>query len=140
MENLEKFFINGQWVEPISTEKMPVLNPANQNEIGQVSLGNKKDLDRAVDAAKKAFESFSKTSKSERLEYLRRLKSITEARFEDLAQAMREEMGAPISMARSAQADSAIGHLDGFIDSLEKLEEREKLENGDILIKEPIGA
>ena len=139
MENLGKFFINGQWVEPISTEKMPVLNPANQNEIGQVSLGNKKDLDRAVDAAKKAFESFSKTSKSERLEYLRRLKSITEARFEDLAQAMREEMGAPISMARSAQADSAIGHLDGFIDSLEKLEEREKLENGDILIKEPIG-
>ena len=139
MENLEKFFINGQWVEPISTEKMPVLNPANQNEIGQVSLGNRKDLDRAVDAAKKAFESFSKTSKSERLEYLRRLKSITEARFEDLAQAMREEMGAPISMARSAQADSAIGHLVGFIDSLEKLEEREKLENGDILIKEPIG-
>ena len=139
MEKLKKFFINGQWVEPISKEFMPVLNPANEEEIAQLSLGNDQDVERAVEAAKRAFESFSKTSKSERLEYLRRLKSITEARFEDLAQAMREEMGAPISMARSAQADSAIGHLDGFIDSLEKLEEREKLENGDILIKEPIG-
>jgi len=67
------------------------------------------------------------------------LKAATERRFEDLAQAMRMEMGAPITMARAAQADAAIGHLQGFIDALEELEERKVLASGDILLREPIG-
>jgi aldehyde dehydrogenase (NAD+) len=67
------------------------------------------------------------------------LKAATERRFEDLAQAMRMEMGAPITMARSAQADAAIGHLQGFIDALEQLDERQVLANGDVLLREPIG-
>jgi aldehyde dehydrogenase (NAD+) len=67
------------------------------------------------------------------------LKAVTERRFEDLAQAMRMEMGAPITMARAAQADAAIGHLQGFIDALEELEERKVLASGDILLREPIG-
>jgi len=102
-------------------------------------MGNAADVDRAVAAAKAAFEAFAATSKLVRLDLLHRLKAATERRFEDLAQAMRMEMGAPITMARAAQADAAIGHLQGFIDALEELEERKVLASGDILLREPIG-
>jgi aldehyde dehydrogenase (NAD+) len=114
MQNLTKFYIGGQWVDPLSTETLPVLNPATEARIGTVAMGNAQDVDRAVAAAKAAFVNFSTTSKSDRLDLLHRLKAATERRFEDLAQAMRMEMGAPITMARSAQADAAIGHLQGF--------------------------
>jgi aldehyde dehydrogenase (NAD+) len=139
MRNLTKFYIDGQWVVPRSTKTLPVLNPATEAQIGTVAMGNAQDVDRAVAAAKAAFADFSTTSKTDRLDLLHRLKAATERRFEDLAQAMRMEMGAPITMARSAQADAAIGHLQGFIDALEELEERKVLANGDILLREPIG-
>jgi len=139
MENLQKFYINGEWVAPLSGQTMPVINPATEEVIGTVALGNEADVDRAVAAASRAFDQFSQTSKAERLDLLRKVKTITERRFEDLAQAMRMEMGAPITMSRGAQADAAIGHLQGFIDALEEHEERIKLKNGDIMVREPIG-
>ncbi|KRO90550.1 MAG: aldehyde dehydrogenase [Rhodobacter sp. BACL10 MAG-121220-bin24] len=139
MDNLLKFYIGGQWVAPASDATMPVLNPATEAQIGSVAMGNAADVDKAVAAAKAAFESFSQTSKADRLALLHRLKTVTEKRIEDLAQAMRMEMGAPISMARDAQADAAVGHLQGFIDALETLEERTTLANGDVLMREPIG-
>ncbi len=139
MDRLLKFYINGEWVVPQSAETMPVLNPAAAERVAQVALGNEADVDLAVAAAKAAFKHFSQTSKSERLELLRRIRVVSERRFEELAQAMRLEMGAPITMAREAQADAAIGHLDGFIQALEKLEERECLDNGEVVLKEPIG-
>lgn len=139
MENLQKFYINGAWISPDSTATMPVINPANEEIIATVALGNAVDVDRAVAAASQAFATFSMTSKQERLALLERIKQVTEARFEDLAQAMREEMGAPITFAREAQADAAIGHLQGFVAALEKLEEEVDLGNGDILVREPIG-
>ena len=139
MDNLQKFYIGGQWVAPASDATMPVLNPATEAQIGSVAMGNAADVDKAVAAAKAAFESFSQTSKADRLALLHRLKTVTEKRIEDLAQAMRMEMGAPISMARDAQAYAAVGHLQGFIDALETLEERTTLANGDVLMREPIG-
>ena len=139
MENLQKFYINGEWVNPLSDATMAVLNPATEQQIGLVALGNDADVDRAVAAANAAFEGFSQTSKDERLALLGRVREITKARFEDLAQAMRMEMGAPITMSRDAQTDAAIGHLDGFIAALEELEERVTLANGDIMVREPIG-
>ena len=139
MENLLNFYIGGKWIAPISSTALPVLNPANEAQVATVAMGNEEDVKKAVAVAKLAFESFSQTSQGERLELLKRLRAKTEKRLEDLAQAMRIEMGAPISMARDAQADSAIGHLDGFIEALESLEPREMLKNGDILVKEPIG-
>jgi len=118
---MKNFYIDGQWVVPVSTSTLSVLNPALNEQIGTVSLGNSDDVDKAVAAAKAAFASHSQTSKAERLALLKRLKEETEKRFEDLAQAMRMEMGAPITMARDAQADAAVGHLQGFINSLEEL-------------------
>jgi aldehyde dehydrogenase (NAD+) len=139
MLNLTKFYIGGKWVEPTSSATLPIMNPATEAQIGIVAMGNSEDVDRAVASAKAAFASFSTTSKDDRIELLHRLKSVTERRFEDLAQAMRIEMGAPITMARASQADAAIGHLNGFIDAMQELEERKVHANGDILLREPIG-
>ena len=139
MLNLTKFYIGGKWVEPTSSATLPIMNPATEAQIGIVAMGNSEDVDRAVASAKAAFASFSTTSKDDRIELLHRLKSVTERRFEDLAQAMRIEMGAPITMARASQADAAIGHLNGFIDAMQELEERKLHANGDILLREPIG-
>ena len=139
LTNLGKFYIGGRWVDPISADQMPVLNPATEEQVGTVSLGNRDDVNRAVTAANEAFQSYAQTSKDDRLSLLIAVKAITEKRLEDLAQAMRIEMGAPISMARSAQADAGLGHLDGFIEALEALEERLELSNGDTLVREPVG-
>ena len=139
VDQLLKFYINGDWVDPVSTDKMPVLNPASAEQVGEVALGNDADVDRAVAAASAAFEHFSQSSKADRLALLARIREVTERRFEELAQAMRLEMGAPITMARDAQADAAIGHLDGFVSALEKLEEQERFDNGEVLLREPIG-
>ena len=139
MDNLRKFYIDGAWVEPDSTDTMPVINPATEATVATVALGNATDVDRAVAAASRAFGSWGLASKSERLALLERIKAVTETRFEDLARAMREEMGAPITFAREAQADAAIGHLQGFIDALVGLEEETDLGNGERLVREPIG-
>ncbi|MDC3263082.1 aldehyde dehydrogenase family protein [Pelagibacterales bacterium] len=139
MENLQKFYINGEWVTPQSKNTMPVMNPATEEQIGIVAMGNVDDVNLAVSAANTAFETFSQTSKEVRLNLLLKIQEITKDRFEDLVQAMSLEMGAPMTMARDAQADAAIGHLDGFIEALKKLEENVTLPNGDVLCKEPIG-
>ena len=139
MENLSKFYIDGVWSQPNSGATMPVLNPATERQVGVVALGNAADVDAAVAAASRAFASYSQTTKAERLVFLGRLLKVTEARFEDLAQAMSMEMGAPISMARDAHADAAVGHLQGFIEALGQLQERESLTSGDIQLREPIG-
>jgi len=99
MENLKRFYINGEWVDPISDSTMEVTNPATEETIGSVALGNAKDVDSAVAAANAAFDEFSQTSKLDRLDLLKSVMVITERRLEDLAQAMRMEMGAPITMA-----------------------------------------
>ncbi len=93
----------------------------------------------AVAAASAAFENYSTTNRAERQDLLGSLMEVSRRRFEDLALAMRAEMGARISFARDSQADATIGHLQGFIDALGNLEEREILDNGDILVREPIG-
>ena len=139
MENLGKFYINGVWIAPKSSLAMPVLNPATELQIGSVALGSAADVDTAVAAANLAFVSYSQTNKADRLVLLHRLMAVTQSRFEDLAQAMSMEMGAPISMAREAHADAAVGHLQGFIDALEKMQERKKLASGDIQLREAIG-
>ena len=139
MEKLLQFYINGDWVDPVSPDRMPVLNPANLEQLGEVALGNEADVDRAVTAASAAFATFALTSKAERLDLLKQIRAVSERRFEELAQAMRMEMGAPITMAREAQADAALGHLDGFIEALEQLKEQQRFENGEVMLREPIG-
>ena len=139
MEDLKKFFIDGKWIIPNSTNIFPVIDPSNEKIFAEIILGNDKDVEAAVYAAKKAFNIFSSFSKDDRLKLLENLLSVMEKRFEDLAKSMTKEMGAPIKFSRNSQADSGIGHLKGFIESLKKQSEREVISNGDILVREPIG-
>lgn len=139
MLTLNKFYIDGAWVDPVSDTTMPIMNPATASQIGTVSLGNAADVDRAVAAAKRAFETFSMTSRGERLSLLQKLHVATKARLTDLAAAMTSEMGAPATMSLEVQADAGLGHLEYFIKALESLDEEEVLPNGDIVTREPIG-
>jgi aldehyde dehydrogenase (NAD+) len=139
MITLDKFYINGAWVTPDAPKTMPILTPSTNARVGTVSLGNAVDVDRAVAAAKTAFETFSLTTKDERLALLRKLAELTRARLGDLAAAITIEMGAPATMSRDAQADAGLGHLEAFITALEAHDEEEILPNGDIVSREPIG-
>ena len=139
MEDLKKFFIDGKWIIPNSTNIFPVIDPSNEKIFAEIILGNDKDVEAAVYAAKKAFNIFSSFSKGDRLKLLENLLLVMEKRFEDLAKSMTKEMGAPIKFSRNSQADSGIGHLKGFIESLKKQSQRELISNGDILVREPIG-
>ena len=139
MRTLDRFYIDGAWVAPLSDATMPIMNPATNARIGTLSLGTAQDVDRAVTAARRAFESYGFAPKPARLALLRRLRAVTVARMEEMAQAISTEMGAPITMARAVQADAGLGHLDAFIAALEVQAEEETLPNGDILSREPIG-
>lgn len=139
MQIINKFYIDGAWVDPIGDAAMPIMNPATNSQIGTLSLGSAADVDRAVAAAKRAFETFSMTSKAERLALLENLLVQTKARMGDLAAAITAEMGAPATLALGSQAGSGLGHLKHFIAALKAMEDEETLPNGDIISREPIG-
>lgn len=139
MTSLHQNYIDGVWVDSDGSHQFPIVNPATETRIGTVTLGSARDVDRAVQAAKAAFESFSKTSKAERIAMLRRLQEVMQDRNEEMAQAITAEMGAPITLSRNAQAGSATRHVDQFIAALEALELELTLPTGDIVRREPIG-
>ena len=111
MSNLDKYYINGEWVVPLSKTTMNVINPANEDRIGKIILANELDVNLAVAAAKSAFSSFSQTSKDERLKLLKALLEISKKRLPELAKVISLEMGAPMTMSLELQADAAVGHL-----------------------------
>lgn len=139
MITIDKFYIGGAWVAPEAGTTMPILTPSTGAQVGTLTLGTAADVDRAVAAASTAFETWSMTSKAERLAPLRQLAELTRARMDELAQAITTEMGAPITMSRKVQAYSGLGHLESFIEALEAHEDEETLPNGDIVSREPIG-
>ena len=139
MNNLNNFYIDGAWVAPQSDQVFPVMNPATEEQVGEIILGNTEDVNRAVAAAKKAFVTFSRTTRAERLQLLTQLLEATQDRLDDLAQAISTEMGAPITMACEAQAAAAVGHLNAYIEALKTLQDRTTLANGDTQLREPIG-
>jgi len=139
MSNLDKYYINGEWVVPLSKTTMNVINPANEHSIGKIILANELDVNLAVAAAKSAFSSFSQTSKEERLKLLKALLEISKKRLPELAKVISLEMGAPMTMSLELQADAAVGHLEGYIEALINQQEREKLSNGDVQVREPVG-
>lgn len=139
MRNLNKFYIDGAWVAPHAGSPIAIVNPADMSVVGQLVLGDSHDVDAAVAAAKRAFKSFSKTTKEERIALLERLKAVFTARLEEMAQAITTEMGAPITLSREQQAACGIEQIEDFITALKGHAEREVLPNSDILIREPIG-
>src|SRR5689334_10313160 len=111
MRDYVKFYIDGKWVEPAQPKTLDVINPATEQVAGRISLGNATDVDRAVVAARKAFTTFSQTTREERLALLERIIGEYQKRFADVAQAITEEMGAPAWLSQNAQAAIGLGHL-----------------------------
>jgi aldehyde dehydrogenase (NAD+) len=105
------FFINGKWVRPENRTTLPVINPATEKSFTDISLGTADDVDAAARAARAAFPAWSQTSREERLAILDKILAGIKARAEDLAQAISQEMGAPISFARTAQVGTGIAHF-----------------------------
>ncbi|MEP3332377.1 aldehyde dehydrogenase family protein [Sedimentitalea sp.] len=139
MTTLDSHYIDGKWVSGEGGEIFPILNPATEAQIGTVRMGTSADVHRAVAAANRAFASYSQTPKSERLGYLRALQKALEDRIQDMGQAISQEMGAPITLARNAQAGCGPRHAAAYISALDALEEEYVLPNGDTIIKDPIG-
>ena len=109
------FYINGQWRAPLQSRRIDVINPATEEAYATVSAGTPGDIDLAVAAARAAFESWSQTSREERLIYLDKIAEIYSRRMEEMAQAISTEMGAPIKLAREAQASVGLSHIKAFI-------------------------
>jgi aldehyde dehydrogenase (NAD+) len=138
MRDYLKFYIDGTWVDPVEPRTLDVINPANEQVAGRISLGGAKDVDRAVKAARKAFTSFGQTSREERLALLERVLAEYQKRYADMAAAITEEMGAPGWLSEKAQAAIGVGHLQTALGVLREYKFDE--ERGSTLIaKEPIG-
>ena len=136
--NLTKFYINGEFTDPSSNETLGIINPATEEEIGIIALGSIEDVDKAVYSARKAFSVSSKLSKTDRLDILKTVRENYKKRFNDLSEAIRLEMGAPIKLAEGAQAATGLGHLKTAIRVLENHEFEYK--HGDYIVREePIG-
>ena len=138
MKDKLDFYINGSWVESESTEKIEVINPANEELIGHITAGTKGDINSAVKAAFEAFKTYQYTTKEERIEILNNIISEYENRYDDFVQIISEEMGAPIWLSEKAQASTGIKNLQETLDALKEYQ-FEKPEGDYTLIKEPIG-
>lgn len=114
-----QFFIDGQWVEPLTNRTLDVINPATEEAFTRIALGSAEDIDRAVKAAVAAFPAWSQSSRDERLFLLRRILEIYNARWDEIAEAVSMEMGAPLSFAKAAQVWAGQVHLEATIKALE---------------------
>ena len=115
MLDKKNFYINGKWVKPLKPKDFEVINPSNEEPFAVISLGSKDDTDAAVNAAKKAFLKWKETSKEERIKLLEKLLSIYKKRFNEMAEAISMEMGAPMDWASDVQTASGQTHLEDFI-------------------------
>jgi aldehyde dehydrogenase (NAD+) len=133
-----KFYIDGRWVDPVEPQEFTVINPATEAPAGVISMGSAKDVDRAVAAARRAFESFAETSREERRALLQKILAVYRKRYQDIASAIREEMGAPAALAKGSQAGIGIGHLAAMVDLLATFEFEER-RGASRLTLEPVG-
>ena len=138
MRDYTKFYINGSWVEPAANNTLAVENPATLEQCATIAIGSESDVDTAVASAKTAFETFSQTSVEERAALLDKIAEIYMARIGDIAEAIREEMGAPISLASTAQAYAGLAHITEAAKILRNFAFSEDL-GAHRVVKEPIG-
>ena len=138
MDNAEKFYINGQWVEPSNPGRLDVINPATEEPIGTIAMGGHADVDAAVAAAQEAFESWSQTTVEERLAILNKITEVIGARGEELAGVISSEMGAPMGLAKAAQAATGFAHFATTAGVLANFEFEEKVGTS-LIVKEPVG-
>ncbi|MCV0427980.1 MAG: aldehyde dehydrogenase family protein [Roseibium sp.] len=135
-----EFYIGGEWVKPEEARDLHVINPATEEPVAVISLGNTVDVDRAVAAANDAFETWSVTSVEDRCALLERIIEVYERRSTEMDLAISLEMGAPIDFAREQQTPSGTGHLQATLEALKAHQfERPSPRGGSLLREEPIG-
>ena len=133
-----KFYIDGRWVDPAVAQDFTVVNPATEEPAGVISMGSGADVNRAVAAARRSFDSFAQTSREERRALLENILKIYKKRYTDVANAIRDEMGAPAKLANGSQAGIGVGHISAMIDVL-KTFEFEEHRGSTRLVLEPVG-
>jgi len=138
MRSYLKQFIGGEWVESQGGTRHEVINPATEEAVTEITLGSEADVDKAVAAARKAFESFSRTSVEERVALIEAILIEYKKRAGDMAEAISLEMGAPISLAKTAQVGSGLGHLMSAANALKDFQFEEQIGNS-LVVHEPIG-
>ena len=138
MRNHLQFYINGNWVNPVTPKTLDVINPATEAVAGRISMGSAADVDAAVKAARAAFGSFSQTSVADRVALLEAIIDEYKKRYADMAAAITEEMGAPAMLAQKAQAAMGVGHLTTALNVLKDYKFSEQ-RGSTLLAKEPIG-
>jgi aldehyde dehydrogenase (NAD+) len=138
MREYLKFYIDGQWVDPIEPKTLDVDNPTTEQVSGKIAIGSAADVDKAVKAARKAFATWSQSTREERLDLLGAIAAEYQKRSGDLADAVHEEMGAPPSLAAGPQVMLGLGHLMGAIDALKNFSFEEQRGSA-LIVKEPIG-
>jgi aldehyde dehydrogenase (NAD+) len=132
-------YIDGRWVEPVQAgELFPVIDPATEDQVAQIRMGSSVDVDLAVAASVRAFPAFAATPLAARLDALRSLNAVFKRRFDEMADAITTEMGAPHDMAREAQAASGPGHIDATIKAAEQLDWEVRIDGSNV-VREPIG-
>ncbi|MEW2359632.1 aldehyde dehydrogenase family protein [Spirillospora sp. NPDC029432] len=138
MEHVKQFYIGGQWVAPRTDKTIDVINPATEQPITSIAMGGAEDVDAAVAAARAAFETFSQTSRQERLDLLDSVIAVYSRRLDDLADIISQEMGAPLSLAQAAQAVAGLGHLGTARAVLADFEFESRV-GGSLVVREPVG-
>ncbi len=138
MKDCRQFYINGEWVSPTKACDYTVVNPANEEPIAIISLGSAADVDKAISAAKQAFESFAETTPDERLKFLKQIIEVYRSKLDQMAETISQEMGAPISLSRAAQAPVGLSHLSEIVKVLQRFK-FEELKGSTLMRKEPIG-
>ena len=133
-----KFYIDGAWQDPVSRRTLPVTNPANEERLYEIALGSKADLDKAVAAARRAFETYSLTNREERVELLAKIVEVYKKRMKEIGGAISDEMGAPLGFAERFQAGAGLGHLMTTLEVLKGYPFEERLGSA-MLVREPVG-
>ncbi|WOH80404.1 aldehyde dehydrogenase family protein [Bradyrhizobium sp. BEA-2-5] len=138
MVNRMQFYIDGAWINPAFPKTMVTVNPATAEEMYKLALGSKADIDKAVIAARRAFATFSQSTREQRMGLLANIIEIYKGRVKEIGEAISDEMGAPLAMAEQMQANSAIGHLATTLDVLKNYSFEDRIGNA-IVVREPIG-
>ena len=138
MREMLKFYIDGEWVDPLTPHPVDVINPATEEPCGRISLGSAADVDRAVAAAKRAEAGYAATSRDQRIEMLEAILAAYIQRYDDIAEAIMDEMGAPWGLAKGAQAGSGPQHIKAAIRALKTFEFEEQ-NRTTLIVREPVG-
>ncbi|MDM0043328.1 aldehyde dehydrogenase family protein [Variovorax dokdonensis] len=138
MQQHTRFYIDGQWVDPVEPRTLDVINPSNEEPFARISMGSAADVDKAVAAARRAFETFSQTSVQERADLLEKILGVYQQRFGDIVQAISQEMGAPLWLSKAAQAAVGVAHLSQTLQVLKNFE-FEQTQGTTVLRHEAVG-